>query len=344
MIDPHAHLRDWNQKKKDTVAHGLTVAWKAGLDAVFEMPNTDPPLIYRKNILDRIELADQAEIPISHGIYGGLTKDPSQVTEIVKTWRDFFPRVIGLKLYAGSSTGNLQVTLPSDQKKIISQLTLEGYNGVLAVHCEKESLFNKDKMDEQDPYSHSLVRIPESEVESIKDIISFTEQTNFKGTLHICHISTEKSVKEVENARKRGLIRITCGITPHHTLLYDTLLQEEDGYLLNMNPPLRRKKTQEKMLSLLLNEKIDWIETDHAPHRLCEKNFAKGIPVLPFYPYFIRYLKKLGMKDGQITNLTHNNICSVFNIPLKEKKRNPDFKLASEYEFDPFKNIKSLFL
>ncbi len=68
MIDPHVHLRDGKQSDKETVLHGLTVAWKAGLNAVFEMPNTDPPLTSEFHIRNRINLADSASIPVFHGV------------------------------------------------------------------------------------------------------------------------------------------------------------------------------------------------------------------------------------------------------------------------------------
>ena len=75
MIDPHVHLRDWSQKAKETLRHGLSVAWRAGLDGVFEMPNTDPPLTTREAILRRIDDADAAlaslRIPLFHGLYAG---------------------------------------------------------------------------------------------------------------------------------------------------------------------------------------------------------------------------------------------------------------------------------
>jgi dihydroorotase len=340
VIDPHVHLRDWNQKHKETIAHGLSVAYRAGLDAVFEMPNTDPPLILRKTIEKRIALADQAGIPIFHGLYGGLTSVPGQISEMVGAWKELFPRVVGLKLYAGSSTGNLAVTSGEEQQRIFTMLVREGFNGVLAVHCEKESLFRPEKTDTDTPFSHTLVRPPESEVASIRDIISFAEGTGFKGTLHICHISTVKSVREVEKARERARIRITCGLTPHHALLHDRLMEEEDGFLLRINPPLRPECVQKSMLKLLLKGKIDWIETDHAPHTLQEKHTCSGIPGLPFYPHFIHQLHIMGMETRLIEKVTHDTIVSVFNIPVKKSGRTHDLHLEGEYEFDPFRQVK----
>ena len=112
MIDPHVHLRDWEQAAKETLRHGLSVAWRAGLDAVFEMPNTDPPLVTREAILRRIEDADSAlralGIPMVHGLYAGITAVPRQVEEMVRAWKELFPRVVGLKMFAGHSTGQME--------------------------------------------------------------------------------------------------------------------------------------------------------------------------------------------------------------------------------------------
>ena len=171
MIDPHAHLRDWKQAGKETVAHGLRVAWKAGLDGVFEMPNTDPPLISRAAVEERIALADAAGSPVFHGLYAGLTADAAQIEEMVRTWEQRFPRVVGLKLYAGSSTGDLSVPREADQRRVFDVLTSAGYSGVLAVHCEKESRFRPDLRNPRDPASHCRVRPPEAEIQSIRDIL-----------------------------------------------------------------------------------------------------------------------------------------------------------------------------
>ncbi|MBN2534328.1 MAG: dihydroorotase [Spirochaetales bacterium] len=340
MIDPHVHLRDFHEQHKETVAHGLDVAFRAGLDGVFEMPNTDPPLVSKKVIKDRLDLADRVGVPVFHGVYGGLTGNADQVKEMVDTWKELFPRVVGLKLYAGRSTGTLSVMSPQEQEKIIQALSFLGFTGVLAVHCEKESCFRHELYDPDIPFSHTLLRPPESEVESIIDIISYARKASFKGTLHICHISTARSVAEVEKARKAKDIRITCGITPHHALLYDELMKEKNGHLLRMNPPLRPEKIQKAMLALLFKGKIDWIETDHAPHLLPEKNRASGIPGLPFYPHFIRRLCGMGMSDELVRQLTHSSICDTFRIDIKNTGRTPVFNLEGEYEFDAFALMK----
>ena len=276
MIDPHVHLRDWEQKHKETVEHGLDIAYRVGLYAVFEMPNTNPALTSIKTIEDRIELADKAiknlRIPIFHGLYAGITSNPKQIEEVVNSYDNLFPRVVGLKMFAGHSTGNMGIIEERDQELVYQTLKKLGFKGVLAVHCEKESLMKPKLWDYRNPFSHTLARPPKSEVESVKDQIKLASKAKYEGTLHVCHISVPESLNEIEKARGDAGFRISCGITPHHALIYDTMMNNKNGLLLKMNPPLRTKEMQRDMLDSLFYGRITWIETDHAPIQLMKKS------------------------------------------------------------------------
>ncbi len=198
MIDPHVHLRDWRQASKETLRHGLSVAYRAGLDGVFEMPNTDPPLTTREAILRRIDDADAAMraagISLFHGLYAGVTAVPHQIEEVVRAWRELFPRVVGLKLFAGHSTGNMGIIDPREQGLVYRTLTALGFNGVLAVHCEKESLLKPAEWDPARPVTHARARPPAAEVASVDDQKGFARAAGFAGTLHVCHVSTPWAV------------------------------------------------------------------------------------------------------------------------------------------------------
>jgi dihydroorotase len=346
MIDPHVHLRDWNQKNKETVKHGLQVAYKAGLDGVFEMPNTDPAITSQELIEKRIELADKAinklGIKIFHGLYAGITANPKQIEEVVKAHKKLFPKVVGLKFYAGQSTGNMGVVEEADQKLVYQTLAKLRYTGVLVVHCDKESLMKPELWNPQKPITHTLARPPEAEAESVKDQIRFAREAGFKGVLHVCHISVPQSLEIIEKARNEVDFKITCGVTPQHCLLYDELMNVETqnfaSLLLKINPPLRSKQMQEYMLDALLNKRIDWIETDHSPHTIKDKTekFASGFPGLPNYPHFIKFLRAKGLSEETIEDLTHNNIVKIFKINIANSKREGDYDLVEEYEFDVF--------
>lgn len=354
MIDPHVHLRDWKQKHKETVEHGLWVAYRAGLDGVFEMPNTDPALISRKTIEDRIKLADDVirklgvmidGFNIFHGLYAGITAYPEQIKEVVEVYNQLFPRVVGLKLFAGQSTGNMGVIDEDEQRRVYRTLLEEGYKGVLAVHCEKEAFISG--WDIENPFTHTTARPSKAEIESLKDQITFAGEEGFSGKLHIVHVSTKEALELIENYKRNKPngygFDISCGITPHHSVLYDRMMDRGDGLLLKMNPPLRDIENLKYLINSLLKGDIDWIETDHAPHTLNEKMnipFASGIPVLPFYPYFIKYImEKEGMNENKLDDITHNNIVNRFGIDIINSKRTPDYSLAGEYEFNPFRTF-----
>ena len=345
MIDPHVHLRDWNEARKETLEHGLDVAYAAGLNAVFEMPNTNPSLISKELITERIRLADttlkKSGLKIFHGLYGGITDNSRQIEEMVDAYNTFFPRVVGFKLYT-SKTADLGITQESQQGTVYETLSKLGYKGVLAVHCEKESLFHPNLWDRNFPYTHALARPPEAETASVRDQIEFADKAGFKGTLHICHISVPESLDAIEQARGNVSFKITCGVTPHHCMLYDRLMDQKNGTLLKINPPLRPESMRKAMLEALLEGRIDWIESDHAPHTLDDKfkDSSSGIPVLPYLPHFIKYLRQNGASQKQIDNLSHNNIVRTFGIEIANTHRKPDYNLAEEYPFDPFERLK----
>src|SRR3989344_6161507 len=139
FIDTHVHLRDFRQQYKETIKHGLEVARDSGVVAVFDMPNTDPAITTEEVLLDRRRVAREAGVPeVFYGVYMGLTADQEQVKRAVEATRKH-REVVGLKLYAGHSVGNLEVTEQADQLGIYTCLAAEGYTGVLAAHAVKES-------------------------------------------------------------------------------------------------------------------------------------------------------------------------------------------------------------
>jgi dihydroorotase len=368
MIDPHVHLRDWNQAAKETLRHGLGVAFRAGLDCVFEMPNTDPPLTTREAILRRIDDADAAVnglgIRIFHGMYAGVTAVPRQIEEAVRAWRELYPRVVGLKMFAGQSTGNMGITGVDAQALVYRTLAALGYTGVLAVHCEKEELMRAEVWDPSQPVSHARARPPAAEVASVDDQTRLASQASFRGTLHVCHISTPWALDLLRNthadphrgsprisphrgsprtagdgpAEEAPGFRVTCGLTPHHALLDAAMMEETDGLLLKVNPPLRPKPLPAIMLRRLLDGQIDWIETDHAPHTIKDKKegYASGVPGLPFYPRFLLMLRESGAAEGTVAELTHHAICRTFGITVARSGRSAEDGLAREYDYDPF--------
>lgn len=316
MIDPHVHFRDWNQRDKETILHGMEVGLKAGFNIFFDMPNTSPAITTRENALRRIEDGNKAVetlkdkykgVDLHYSIYLGLTDSEDEIREMVETHRELFPSVCGLKLFLSQSTGNMGIVDRKRQESIIRLLSSLGYKGVTAVHAEKESLFKRDES------LHSKIRCPESEVGSIDDIIEDAIKESYPGILHIAHISTKDGIKLVRDAKKDGL-RISCGVTPHHALL----TTKNEGVFTKMNPPLRSAKDRDAVLEALFDGTVDFTESDHAPHTLEDKiKGASGIPGFEGMLRMIKFLREEGMERSRIDALFATNALKVFNMPYK---------------------------
>ena len=340
MTDAHVHLRDWNQNSKETVLHGMLTGAKAGFDIFFDMPNTNPPVTSRDAALKRLELGSVAErqlgklgYDVHYHIYLGLTQDKDQIAEMVRTYNDLFPKVCGLKLFASQSTGNMGIIGKDNQYGIYRALSELDYRGVLAVHCEKEELFRPDEV------SHSKKRPSESEEASVRDQIENAERSGFKGKLHIAHISTEGALDAVREARRRGKIRVTCGATPHHILLNS----DSESMIVKMNPPLRSESDRLAVWNALFDGTINWVESDHAPHTLEDKeNGASGIPGFEGMLLTIQALRKAGMTETRLTELFCTNALSTFGIdekssPVPEVTQQMLESARSAYPFSAWK-------
>ena len=339
MIDPHVHLRDWHEKEKETLVHGMESGYLSGIDTFFDMPNTNPPITNRENALKRIEDGIKAEeelrkrgMDVHYHLYLGLTPNKEQISEMVSLYSSLFPRIIGLKLFASHSTGNMGIIDEEEEKNVFQVLADLDYKGVVAVHAEKTSLFTTNS-------SHALSRPSISEIESVRDMIEFATDAGFKGRLHIAHISTKGALELVKKAKEEGKIKITSGATPHHALFN---LESENKYL-KMNPPLREEEDRAYIFSSLLSGDIDWIESDHAPHTLRDKENGKcGIPGFKGTLLLIDKLRECGISEERLEKLLNTNIASTFGLGNSKLSIPTDTQgrekiIGDRYPFDPYK-------
>lgn len=353
MVDPHVHLRDWEDSRKDTLVHSLLNAYKCGFNQVFEMPNTKPPLTSRQVILDRLCDAQKAVLEIkkniSYHLYAGLTKDEKQIKEVINAYFELFPLVIGLKLFAGHSTGGMGIIDEEDQKRVFRILAENNYTGVLAIHCEKESLMNNSLFDSNDFSTQSIARPAIAEIESLKDMISFAKAASFKGTLHVAHISCKESLEIINRERENNLsFSLTCGATAHHALLNQTAADNKS--YAKMNPPLRSEEDRLAIFNGLLDGTINWIESDHAPHTIEDKiKGAGGVPGFSGSLLLINALIEKGASKDLITSLVGKNVYKQFNLDdsgvsfavgkineLKQKS----YEASLDYPYDAFISLR----
>lgn len=315
-IDPHVHCRDGREAYKTTIGKVARLAQKQEIVAIFDMPNTNPPILREKDVTGRLKLAKRRRPQIKYFLYVGLTADEKQVREAIEIVKNF-PEVIGPKLYLSGS--ELKVTRETDQENIFRILSEMDYRGVLPVHCQKEGFFNPRLFNPEEPWTWGLAWPPEAETEAVRDQIKFAKEAKFKGNLHICHITLPESVDLVWQAKKE--INISCGVTPHHLLFSeDTIKKSKSGLLYKVNPPLRSQRDVEELLDRLRERKIDWIETDYAPHLREEKlypPYLSGINSLRLYQKCLFWLSVRGLTWLDIQDLTYWNIKKVFGDKLK---------------------------
>lgn len=346
MIDPHVHLRDWSQNEKETLSHGLGVALTCGIDEVFDMPNTQPALTERESILRRLKDAEQCGLGVRYHLYAGVTSSAEQIRRVVSIAQELFPQVVGLKLFAGHSTGNMGLIKEREQSLVYRTLKECGYEGVVALHCEKESLLHPELYDPADFSTHSLARPVEAEVASVSDQLQFSQEEGFRGHLHICHLSSIEALHEIEKARMKG-VRVSCAVTPHHALLSSEDAKERTLYA-KMNPPLRSETERSTLFAALLEGRVDWIESDHAPHTLRDKEAgASGIPGFSGILLLVKRLLEQGATRPLLEQLLGRRVQEVFKLPIRDvfvpaydDLESLSLKSAAEYPWDSYRNLR----
>lgn len=317
-IDVHVHCRDWGESAKATISSVKRLSERQGIVAICDMPNTDPVITTAERVERRLRTAEEQGSLQGYYLYIGATPDQNQVREAAAV-ASSNPKVVGIKMYAGRSVGNLPVTELEDQRNIYFTLAKENYKGILAVHCEDERYARYDLWQPEKPATWNLAKPPVMEMAAVTKQIEFALESKFEGHLHICHITIPHAVRAVDMLREK--MRISCGVTPHHLMLSTKDMETEDGIKFKVNPPLRDPITVAGMNLLLRNGRIDWIETDHAPHMPEEKTydaqkpknfFMSGIRSLELYGTLLEKLASRGFPQSQIDDLTYNNIKKVF--------------------------------
>lgn len=317
IIDPHVHSRDMNQHQKFTIAKYGRLAKFYGVKFAGLMPNTEPTITDEETLLRYIEIAKKSDhTGVKFMIWLGLTADPKQIKEVVRLYNKYTEHIIGLKMYAGTSTGSLGLVEENQQRTVYKVLCELNYRGVLAVHCEEDKLMYPEKYDQKRPESWEKARPEESEISSVNQNIRLAKENDFVGWLHICHISSHLSVSMINKAKKEGT-RISCGSTIHH-LVFDVermaSMSREDALGLKCNPPVGGKYNRKWLLKYLQLRLIDIVESDFAPHTKADKRicYASGVSNYQYWPDLVIELNAYGFSDQEIKEVLRNRSLKIF--------------------------------
>jgi dihydroorotase len=268
LIDMHVHLREPGYEHKETIATGTRSAAKGGFTTIACMPNTRPVIDTVETVKYVLDKA-AAEGAVRVLPYGCITKN-----ELGRELTDFTAlKEAGVIGFTDDGVGVQSAQMMKDAMALAASLGLP-----IVAHCEDNTLVAGAPVTEGAfARKHGLKGIPnESEAIHVGRDILLAEATGVH--YHVCHVSTEQSVRLIRQAKRLGL-RVTAEVCPHHLILSDEDIPGLDANW-KMNPPLRTPRDVQAVIEGLEDGTIDIIVTDHAPHAAEEK--AKGMMQAPF--------------------------------------------------------------
>lgn len=265
MIDDQVHFREPGLTHKANIATESRAAVAGGITSFIEMPNTVPQATTQELLEDKFKIAKQTSYANYSFMFGGTNDN---LDELLKT----NPKnVAAIKLFLGSSTGNMLVDNQEVLEKIFSSTKM-----LIAVHCEDENTIQKNLKKYKAKYGdaipiekHPIIRSEEACYLSSSKAIALAKKTGAR--LHVYHLSTAKETNLFTNKIPLKDKMITAEVCVHH-LWFDDKDYIEKGTLIKWNPAVKTKNDKEGLLKALLDNRIDIIATDHAPHTLEEKN------------------------------------------------------------------------
>ncbi len=263
-IDDQVHFREPGLTHKGTIETESRAAVAGGITSFIEQPNTVPNAVTQELLEDKYQIASQTSYANYSFMMGGTNDN---LEEVLKT----NPRnVAGIKLFLGSSTGNMLVDNPEVLEKIFSSTKM-----LIAVHCEDEATIKANTQKYREEFGddipmkyHHLIRSAEACYLSSSKAIELAKKTGAR--LHVFHLSTAKEMELFTNKIPLEQKQITAEVCVHH-LWFTDADYETKGSLIKWNPAVKTQEDKDALWKALLDDRIDVIATDHAPHTLEEK-------------------------------------------------------------------------
>ncbi|GEP94354.1 dihydroorotase [Chitinophaga cymbidii] len=280
VIDDQVHFREPGLTHKANIHSEARAAVAGGTTSFMEMPNTNPPAVTQEKLEEKYAIAAQGSLA-NYSFFMGVANDNAEEVLKANAKKD---RICGVKIFMGSSTGNMLVDNYLTLEKIFSETEL-----LIATHCEDEKIiranmekYKQEKGDALTAADHPLIRNEEACFESSLVAIQFAKKHNSR--LHILHISTEKELQLFGNLLPLTEKRITAEVCVHH-LWFTADDYTQYGNLIKCNPAIKAPHHREALWNGLLDDRLDIIATDHAPHTWDEKQQAylqapSGVPLV----------------------------------------------------------------
>ncbi len=307
-IDTQVHFREPGSTDTEDLNSGSKAAVMGGITSVFEMPNTKPPTTNFEEFEKKINIAKK--MYCNHAFFFGATAENYETLEKLKDLKG----CCGIKLFAGSSTGNLLVDKENDIEKVFKHASK-----VVAVHSEDEEILKirKKLIEKGNVKTHPVWRNEEVAMSSTRKIVKIAKRFNKKA--HILHITTKEEIDFL--SQNKG--NITFEITPQHLTFYAPDCYDKIGTYAQMNPPIRDKTHQDRLWYAIKNNYNDTIGSDHAPHLKVNKNKSypdspSGMPgVQTLLPVMLNHINNGKLKLEQLMKFICENPVKIFGIKNK---------------------------
>lgn len=263
VIDDQVHFREPGLTHKGSIATESKAAIAGGVTSYMEMPNVNPQTTTIQNLEQKLEIASNSSFA-NYSFYLGATNDN------IDQLRALDPKITcGVKVFMGSSTGNMLVDNPKTLQQIFSDVKIP-----IATHCEDEGIIQanialyKQKYGDDIPLKfHPIIRSREACFKSSK--LAYDLAKKYGTRLHILHLSTAEEMSLFESGNVKDK-QITAEVCVHH-LWFSSKDYEQKGAFIKWNPAIKEESDRIALFEALLDDRIDIIATDHAPHTIEEK-------------------------------------------------------------------------
>ena len=309
IIDTQVHFREPGSTDAEDLESGSRAAVLGGVTSLFEMPNTNPPTANLVEFEKKLKAAKN-RMHSNYAFYFGAT--PSNTDQLAQLKN--VEGCCGVKLFAGSSTGNLLVDKEADIEKVISSS-----DRVVSIHSEDEDIIKLRKkfIRKGDVHSHHEWRNVECAMSSTRRVVKIAERYNKK--IHVLHVTTKDEVDFLAMHKKN----VTFETTPQHLTLYAPDCYDKLGTYAQMNPPLRTKDHYDRLWTAIKNNIVDVLGSDHAPHTKKNKqkeypNSPSGMPgVQTIFPVMLNHVNNKKLSLNRFVQLTSANPARLFGIKNK---------------------------
>jgi len=264
IIDEHLHFREPGYAHKGTIASETTAAIAGGVTSFMEMPNTNPAALTQEILQDKYDIAAHSSLA-NYSFYMGTSND--NLEEVLKT----NPKdVCGVKIFMGASTGNMLVDDESTLRGLFSKV-----NMLIAAHCEDENTIRANMQKAIKQYGdnipaniHPIIRSEEGCYKSTQ--LAFQLAKEYKTRFHLLHLTTAIELDLLPNEKLSKDKLITSEVCVHH-LHFSDIDYARLGHQIKCNPAIKSEQDKAALWEALLDDRIDAVSTDHAPHTWNEK-------------------------------------------------------------------------